>query len=63
MVRNRLSLLDKIIANERVDTRENNRTFKIGDEEDRKRVIDASIVNHRNEMRQKMKEVRWNNSK
>jgi hypothetical protein len=27
----------KIIANERVDTRENNRTFKIGDEEDRKR--------------------------
>jgi hypothetical protein len=32
-------------------------------EKENKRVLDASIVNHMNEMRQKMKELRWNNSK
>ena len=32
-------------------------------EKENKRVLDASIFNHRNEMRQKMKELRWNNSK
>ena len=32
-------------------------------EKENKRVLDANIVNHRNEMRQKMKELRWNNSK
>ena len=32
-------------------------------EKENKRVLDASIFNQRNEMRQKMKELRWNNSK
>jgi hypothetical protein len=32
-------------------------------EKENKKVLDASIVNHMNEMRQKMKELRWNNSK